>query len=760
MAKKYIISEIEGKKLKLTNLDKILYPSLGVMKAQLVQYYIEVAKYMLPFVHGRPMTLIRYPDGVNTNRFYSKNRPTWTPQWVGSVQVAPDDDNIYNMANDAASLAWMANLATLELHPMTIKAQHLGKPDHFIFDLDPSDNITFEAIKELAADLKIHLEKYGYVPYLKTSGGKGLHLYVPIKPIYEQAEVIGAVTKIAKAYIAENPHTTLRMSKERRKGKILLDIYRNSKSQTCVAPYSTRGKIGCPISTPLKWSELEGLSSSAEYNIFTIQERLKEVGDVWSGFYKDHKPLHTDKSIPSSPKLTSYDKKRDFKTTTEPDASLSADYVPQSRYVVQIHDASNLHYDLRLEDDGVLLSWAVPKGMPTEKGIKRLAIQTEPHPIKYLTFEGVIPKEEYGGGEMWVYDTGTYEIAKRESKKIQFSLNGKYKGEYRIFKTKDKQWILELVDGGIQIDEIEISPMLASAGKNIPSREKYFFEIKWDGIRVVIVKDKELVKIYSRNGNELTEKFPKIAAAAGDIEAEYVVADGEIVALEKGGVPNFSKTVGRMHLTGKDQIRRAASRTPSTLYLFDCLYLDGQDIRAEPIEKRRAWLRVNMKVSTHLRYSDAFDDGKALFEAVEAQGMEGIMCKLRGSKYKSKARSKDWLKIKVSNTDVAYVVGYTEGKGDRQGAFGSMQLAKKDPEGWVYKGRVGTGFSQKLLKEIYAKLSAVKPSKKLFKTAVDEESRSTWIAPAYKVEVKFASLTPNGTYREPVFLNMKKVKKP
>lgn len=757
MPKKHILTEIDGRKIKLSNPTKVLYPTAGVMKAQLIQYYISVAEYILPFLEQRPLTLIRYPDGVEANRFYSKNRPSWTPSWVGSVQVDPEDDNIYSMANDIASLAWMANLATLEFHPMTIKATHLGKPDHIIFDLDPPENWDFQAVKELALDLNSFLRGYAYHPFVKLSGSKGIHIYVPIVPQYEQSVVIESIKALGKKYIAHNPETTLKMSKEQRKGKILLDIYRNSRSQTCVAPFSTRGRAGCPISMPLDWEELPDITTSQAYNIHTALDKIQADGNPWASFYEHAQPLHDkeEDSATKPEKLKKYDQKRDFKSTAEPTAAVPEEYVAQNRYCVQIHDASNLHYDLRLEDNGVLLSWAIPKGIPIKKGLKRLAIETEPHPIKYLTFEGTIPKGEYGGGEMWVFDSGTYTVQKKEEKKIYFSLDGHLAGEYRIFNTKDKQWLLERIDETTLIEDISRSPMLASATEKIPAKSKYFYEIKWDGIRIVVTKKGKEVKIISRKGNDLTDKFPLIVKAISEMEAEGIIMDGEIVALDENGVPNFAKTVGRMHLTGKDAIARASKRTKTVIYLFDCLYLDGRDIRKEPIERRRDWLRVNLRISEHLRYSDTFEDGKALFQAIEAQNMEGIMCKLKGSEYKSDARTKYWLKMKVSKSDEAYIIGYTEGKGDRQGLFGSLQLAKKDGDKWIYMGRVGTGFTQEKLKEVLKLLLECGKSKKLIKQSVDEESRSRWIIPHYIAEVKYASMSSNDTYREPVFMGMR-----
>lgn len=758
MPKKEVISEIGGRKIKLSNLEKVLYPSAGIVKAQLMEYYIKVADYMLPFISGRPLTLIRYPDGIEADRFYSKNRPSWTPSWVGKVQVDPSDDNIYNTANDVATLAWLASLATLELHPMTMTASELGRPDHFIFDLDPSEQVDFSSLKDLAMDLRVFLEGYGYHPFLKTSGGKGLHIYVPIQPKYEQTDVIAAVKELAESYVKTNPSTTLSITKNKRQGKVLLDIYRNNKSQTCVAPYSTRGKKGCPVSTPLDWDELPQLAHSGEFTLLNVLDKLQSMGDPWSHFREHAQPLHTaaETAEVADEKLAAYVRKRDFAVTSEPSGTSTTEQPAQHRYVIQLHDASNLHYDLRLEMDGVLRSWAIPKGIPSTTGTKRLAIETEPHPLQYLTYEGIIPAGEYGGGTMWVFDKGQYKMETATESKLVFTLDGAMTGRYRLVRTGGKQWLLELLDSNRPVSQSQLQPMLASAASagGLPSRDKYFYEIKWDGIRVIIEKAGKEVVIRSRSGNDITNKFPNIVAAMKEIEAVNITADGEIVALDESGLPHFGKTVGRMHLTGKAAISKAANRTKTVAYLFDCLYLDGRLITSEPIERRRAWLRANMEVSYHVRYSETFEEGKELMAAVTAQGMEGIMCKRAGSLYHMGSRTKDWLKVKVSNTDEALVIGYTAGKGDRQGLFGSLHLAKKDPEGWVYMGRVGTGFNQEKLREVYSMISQVGASAKLVDEAIEEEHRTSWIEPIYAVALRYASMTPNGTYREPVFIDI------
>ncbi len=756
MPKKEIITEIEGRRLKLSNLQKVLYPEAGIVKAEIINYYITAAPYILKYISGRPLTLIRFPDGILSNRFYSKNKPNWAPQWVASVKVDKDDDITYIMANETATLAWTANLAALELHPMQIKSNHLNFADHFIFDLYPPESAGFNVVKQLALNLKPFLESYGYHPFVKTSGSKGLHIYVPIVPQYDKSTLLITVKALAKAYIKQDQSVTLKMSKEKRKGKVLLDIYRNHKSQTCVAPYSTRGKTGAPVSTPINWDELPDLTSSKAFDIHSVLERLKTVGDPWESFYEHAVQLHDQSNI-SAKNLTKYAHKRDFTKTNEPDTTPELN-TPNNRYVIQLHDASNLHYDLRIEDEGVLQSWAIPKGLPTKNGIKRLAIETEPHPIKYLSFEGVIPKNEYGGGKMWIFDAGEYEYIKKKEKKIKTRLTkGKIEGTFNLINTKDSQW---LVDTDIEESKIKslkyVSPMLVSMGDKIPNNASYFHEIKWDGIRVLLHKKGKYVKISSRNGNDLTDKFPLIVESFSTQEPQEIIADGEIVALNSNGTPNFSKVIGRMYLKGKDAIAKAAKKTQTVFYAFDCLYLDGLSIMHLPLERRREWLNVNLKFEEHIRYSQSFEDEEQLFEAIKAQGMEGIMSKLKGSRYDAGNRSKSWLKIKVSETDEALVVGYTKGKGGRSSLFGSLHLAKMEAGKLVYYGKVGTGFDQAKIKSLLKLLKDVSATKKPITETIEDDQNTIWVDPIYVCEIKYASMTSNNTYREPVFLKMKK----
>jgi bifunctional non-homologous end joining protein LigD len=778
MATKEIQVTVENQILKLSNLEKVLFPYSGIIKAELIQYYQKIAPIMLPHIKNRPLTLIRFPDGIDKIKFYSKNKADWTPEWINSTKLPDNDEIDYVMANNTPSLVWLANLAAIELHSMTLRANNF-LPDEFIFDLDPPEGIDFEEIKKIAWELKTLLESYGYHPFLKTSGSKGLHIYVPITPIYTTEVVVENAKTIAKEFITTHPNTTLLVSKERRTNKILIDIYRNHRSQTCASPYSVRAKEGAPVSTPVRWDDFASLKSSQQYTIRNIFEYLELHGDPWANIYSFATKLHTDISpiqnntpteIASNQSLEKYADKRDFAKTTEPIPEISPNTSGVLRYVIHKHDATNLHYDLRLESDGVLLSWAIPKALPSKTKEKRLAIQTEPHPMKYINFEGIIPANEYGGGEMWVFDTGEVTYLKKEESKIRFVLSkGKITGEFYIYHTDGNKWLVEKKDEGKLVESISIQPMLADLALKIPgnnqsNNERFFnksshysYEIKWDGIRVLIRKIGEQIEILSRNGNNITEKFPKIVKAVAEMNLQTGLMDGEIVCLDTMGIPDFAKVISRLHLTGKDAIERASINNKATVYLFDLLFLDGIDLRPLPIEKRRKWLNISYKDTEYLRFSQSFPDGEALFEAIKKQGMEGIICKRNGSTYQSNARGADWLKVKVRNTEDAIIIGYTRGQGDRALLFGSLILGQYENDRLVYKGKVGTGFNDQKLKEILSTLATVPKAKKQITEAIDEESNAVWLEPKLWCEVQIASLTTNKTFREPVFVKMKEI---
>ncbi len=761
MAKEVVHTEIEGRKLKISNLQKVIYPDTSVTKAEIIQYYLSIAPIMLKYVKDRPLTLIRFPDGIHKGHFYTKSKPDWTPTWIKSIGIKHSEETIeYLLAHESATLVWLANLAALEIHPMQMFSSQMEKPDHFIFDLDPPVNGDFQIVKKIAFELKEFLESKGYIPFVKTSGSKGLHIFVPIVPEHTHEEMVIQVKTLAKIFVKQHSTTcTLAMSKEKRGGKTLIDIFRNHKAHTTVAPYSMRGKEGAPLSFPITWEALKDIHHSKDITIRNYQEYLDKFGDVWDSFYEDATDL-----IPSSnaneidpkvaEKLDEYIRKRDFDITPEP--SLAPIKTKGNQFCVQLHNAQNLHYDLRLEKDGVLLSWAIPKGLPTKIGLKRLAIRTEDHPMKYLDFEGVIPKGQYGAGEMWVYARGTFSWDSQKDGSYKFTCKAPgLNRSYKIYRTKDAQWIIEMIDNAdFKKIELPIEPMLAGVSKALPKGSKYSYEIKWDGIRTIVHVNGKYVTIYSRSGRDISEHFPELMDP--DLfEIEQGIFDGEIVCLDEQGRPMFSQVISRMHTKGEASIKLASKKNPAVCYLFDCIMLDGKYIVKEPLLRRQAWMNVAFKSGNIFRKSESMDDGQGLFDAAKAMSLEGVMAKSKNGPYLIGQRSDHWLKVKFRTNEQCYIAGYTKGEGDRSGLFGSMHLLKPEDDGSLkYMGKVGTGFDAKKMKMLLKRFESVVSKKKLFPEKTDDDRNSVWLKPEILCEIQYASLSSTGTYREPVFVKL------
>ena len=762
--------QVGRRTFELSNLDKVLYPDDHIVKAELVEYYLKLAPTILAHLKGRPLSLVRYPEGIGGEMFFQKNKPDWAPDWLESVRLGSGEEKKeYVIATEEASLVWLANLACIELHQMHARGPNFDKPDYMVIDLDPPDGYPFPKVSELAFELKPHIESYGYVPFVKTTGRKGLHLVMPIEPKWTFDEVFEAAKAIAQPFVEKHSaHTTLHIQKEYRKGRVLIDIYRIRPGQTTVAAYSVRGLPGATVSTPLTWEELEHTKHSTDWNLHTVPQKVLSSGDAWETMAAFATELHTHRKKSVSVKKTlkpsgkrktpeqleTYSKKRSFDKTPEPQPEIISGQ--GSAFVIHRHHASRLHYDLRLEKDGVLKSWAVPKGLPPRPGDKRLAVATEDHPMEYLNFEGAIPKGEYGGGQMWAYATGKYQITKEKKNGFYFRLGSReINAEYRIHLMKENQWLLERVDTP-QVDWLNdpIEPMLADARNEVPKGEDFAFEVKWDGIRALIAVDEGVVRIHSRNGMDITAQFPELALPES-FRVSSALIDGEIVCLDEAGKPVFKNVIHRMQQKGENAIARAKAKFPSVCYVFDLLYLDGRPVVHEHLLRRREWLADVVKKDSSFRVSEMVDEGSELFEAAKQLGLEGIMAKRKTSPYLPGKRSDHWLKVKTRQTMDAHIIGFTQGKGDREQTFGALHIAEKTTDGLRYLGKVGTGFDEKLLHSIDAEIRKVKTISKPISEKPLDEKVTTWIEPKLVCEVQYASFTKDGMLREPVFLRMR-----
>jgi bifunctional non-homologous end joining protein LigD len=763
------IARVGKRKIELSNLEKVLYPDDQILKAELIGYYLKVAPTILAQVKGRPLSLVRYPDGIDGERFFQKNRPEWAPEWIEHVVLGESEKVDYVIAAEEASLVWLANLACIELHQMHCRSPHFDKPDYFVFDLDPPENYRFEDLIEIALDLKGHLENFGYRPFIKTTGSKGFHILVPIEPKWTFDKVFEATQEVAKPFVESHPRsTTLNIKKEARQGRVLVDIYRNRTYQTIVSAYSLRGLTGAPVSMPLRWDEVAGLSSAADFKLPAVSGRIVNDGDAWEGMAAYAAVLHTtrkgatarkdteasSKDLPPR-KLDEYAGKRSFEKTPEPPPTMAVG--EGEDFVLHRHHATRLHYDLRLEQGGVLKSWAVPKGLPPRPGILRLAVSTEDHPLEYKNFEGTIPKGQYGGGMVWIYARGKYEITKEKKDGFYFRLqSSEMSAEYRMHRTKKNEWLLERLDQP-QVDWLRypIEPMLAQSVEKPPDSEDYLYEIKWDGVRALIALDEGQVSIRSRNQHDLTGKFPELLNADQAFRAVSALFDVEIVCLDDAGKPVFKNVIHRIQQSGQRAVERARAKYPAVCYVFDCLYLDGRPIVNEPLVRRRAWMEDAIKRESPYRVSEVVTEGPELFQAAVEMGLEGIMAKERNSRYRAGTRSGQWLKIKKRQTTECLIIGYTEGKGDRQGMFGALQLARREGNVLRYVGKVGTGFDAKSMKEIFTYLENIKRVKRPIQEKPLDDKQTVWIEPKAICEVQFASLTKDGMLREPVFLRLR-----
>ncbi|MGH8598281.1 MAG: DNA polymerase ligase N-terminal domain-containing protein, partial [Gammaproteobacteria bacterium] len=458
-----------------------------------------------------------------------------------------------------------------------------------------------------------------------------------------------------------------------RKGKVLIDIYRNSTYQTIVSPYSVRGRGNAPVSMPLTWERLEPVEDPSEFNLRNAADILLEEGDPWETIDAYAAKLHTQQPKAAKPSakptpaknndaLSDYARKRAFDKTPEPGPEVFAG--DGTAFVVHRHHATRLHYDVRLERDGTLKCWAVPKGLPPRPGIKRMAVQTEDHPVKYLDFEGTIPKGEYGGGDMWIFARGRYEITKEKKDGFYFRFQSReWNDEYRMIHTKNKDWLCErLVPPQIDWLRDPIEPMLAQSRNEPFDSPDYLYEVKWDGIRAMVALDEGKITIRSRAQRDITGLFPELQIPDQAFRAACGLFDVEIVCLNEKGQPVFEDVLHRLQHRNEASVARARAKHPAVAYVFDCLYVDGRPIVNESLARRRAWMVDSIKVpNPAYRPSETIDDGPALFKAAAAHGLEGIMAKERNSIYMPGKRTSHWFKIKTRHTADCVIIGYTKG---------------------------------------------------------------------------------------------------
>ncbi len=457
--------------------------------------------------------------------------------------------------------------------------------------------------------------------------------------------------------------------------------------------------------------------------------------------------------------LKSYRAKRDLQRTPEPAGDPGASG-PGGRFVIQEHHATNLHWDLRLERDGVLKSWALPKGVPAHPDENRLAVRTEDHPLEYLEFHGEIPAGTYGAGTMEIWDSGTYESEKFRSDEVILTLAGeRVSGRYALFQTGGKNWMIHRMDPPADLSAgpmpEAIAPMLARVGELPGDDSAYGFEVKWDGVRAVAHVDAGHVTLTGRNGTDFTSRYPEVRGIGAALGSRRAILDGEVVAFDSDGRPSFERLQARMHLASASAVRRRMRDVPVAYLVFDLLWLEGHSTLELPYaDRRRLLAALELDGPSWRTPSHREGDGAALLEASAAQGLEGIVAKRLDSVYEPGRRSSAWIKVKIRPSQEVVVGGWLPGEGRRASTLGALAVGVHQEGRLVYAGRVGSGFTEETLGTTMRELRQLERDDSPFEGR--QPPRGTnFVEPLLVAQVQFAEWTRTGTLRAPSFKGLR-----
>jgi bifunctional non-homologous end joining protein LigD len=463
-------------------------------------------------------------------------------------------------------------------------------------------------------------------------------------------------------------------------------------------------------------------------------------------------------------KLAEYEAKRSFSKTPEPSGGDLGEAAGANRFVIQEHHARRLHWDLRLERDGVLASWALPRGVPPSPKDNRLAVRTEDHPLEYLDFHGEIPQGGYGAGTMTIWDHGTYVAEKFTDEKVEIELRGeRVQGRYALFPTKGKNWMIHRMDPPSDPDRepmpADLKPMLATAGKLPRDDGRWAFELKWDGVRTLAYCEPGRVRLESRTQRDVTSQYPEVATALREaLSSVEAVLDGEVVAFDDDGRPDFQRLQARMHLASESAVRRRMKDTPATFIAFDLLFLNGHSTMDLPYEDRRRLLEQLPLDRDGLLVPTAHSgDGAPLLELTRERGLEGLLAKRLDSAYAPGTRSRAWVKVKNVRTAELVIGGWQPGQGGRSSTLGSLALGYHAEPGSPelrYAGKVGTGFTEQTLGDLVRLLKPLEQEESPFEGR--QPPRGTvFVEPRLVAAVEFTEWTRAGTLRAPSFKGLR-----
>jgi DNA ligase D-like protein (predicted ligase)/DNA ligase D-like protein (predicted 3'-phosphoesterase) len=613
--------------------------------------------------------------------------------------------------------------------------------------------VTMVQLAEVARAVRDLLADIGLTTFPLTSGSKGMHLYSPLdKPVSSRGAVVLA-KRVAQQLETSMPElVTATMTKSVRAGKVFVDWSQNSGSKTTIAPYSLRGREYPTVAAPRSWDELDD-NKLRQLRYDEVRTRVQRDGDLLAAL---------DADVRTPDRLTKYRSMRDASTTPEPVPSAKPAERQGNTFVIQEHHARRLHYDFRLERDGVLVSWAVPKNLPETTAVNHLAVHTEDHPLEYGGFEGSIPKGEYGAGKVIIWDSGTYDTEKfrdpgdagdpDERGEVIVTLHGqRISGRYALIQTSGDQWLAHRMKDQNVFQFDELAPMLATEGSvaNLKASQ-WAFEGKWDGYRLLVDADHGEVRLRSRNGRDVTKEYPQLRSLASDLTDHHVVLDGEVVALDTSGVPRF----------GEMQNRARATRVE--FWAFDLLYLDGRSLLRARYRDRRQLLETLACAASLIVPDLRPGDGAAALDYSRKHQWEGVIAKKRDATYQPGRRSASWIKDKYWNTQEVVIGGWRAGEGGRTSGIGSLLIGIPAEGGLHFAGRVGTGFTERDLASLKKTLAPLHTDKSPFDATLSARDAKgvTFVKPTLVGEVRYSEWTSDDRLRQPSWRGLRPDKEP
>lgn len=737
-------------RVRLTNADKVLYPAAGTTKAEVLDYYTRIASALLPHIAGRPVTRKRWPNGVEHDSFFEKQLASSAPDWLPQGRIRHQSRTVtYPIIDSIDALAWIAQQAALEVHVPQWRFVD-GKPGpatRLVFDLDPGDGVTMPQIAEVARAIRDLVADIGLTALPVTSGSKGLHLYAPLDRPVSSPDAVVLAQRVAQELERSMPDlVTATMTKSLRVGKVFVDWSQNNAAKTTIAPYSLRGREHPTVAAPRSWAELDD-PDLRQLRYDEVLARVARDGDLLAGL---------DPPAPTPDRLAEYRGRRDATRTPEPIPDVAAAPSRDDTFVIQEHRARRLHYDFRLERAGVLVSWAVPKNLPDTPEVNHLAVRTEDHPLEYGSFEGTIPKGEYGAGTVRIWDAGTYQAEKfddsDENGEVIVVLHGnRITGRYALIRTGGDQWLAHRTKDQRVFDFGELLPMLATHG-SVTGRDpaQWAFEGKWDGYRMLIDADHGDVRLRSRSGRDVTGEYPQLCSIAAGIADHHVVLDGEVVALDAAGAPSFTGLQNRSAATGIE------------FWAFDLLYLDGRPLLRTRYRDRRQLLEI-LADGTGLVVPDLLSgSGAEVLEQSRQRGWEGVVAKKWDSTYQPGRRSPAWIKQKHWKTQEVVIGGWRAGQGGRAGGIGSLLMGVPAGGALLFAGRVGTGFTDRELAHLKNALAGLGAGESPFDMALSgaDAAGVTFVRPELVGEVRYSEWTTDGRLRQPSWRGLRPDKAP